>query len=91
MVHDEVTSDSKLKSSWSTDYSEEDVDQDAQNRKLCRVTVDSKYRKTSNTSRVSTVQYNMGVHLVPTYDISCCSRFVWNNYDNIAWIRHKCN
>ena len=30
---------------------EEDVDQDAQNYKLCRVTVNSKYRKTSNTSR----------------------------------------
>ena len=29
----------------------------------------------------------MGVHLVPTYDIS--SRFVWNNYDKIAWIRHR--
>jgi len=28
----------------------------------------------------------MGVHLVPTYDIS--SRFVWNNYDKIAWLRH---
>jgi len=24
---------------------------------------------------------------VPTYNIS--SRFVWNNYDKIAWIRHK--
>jgi len=29
----------------------------------------------------------MGVHLVPTYDIS--SRFVWNNYDKIAWIRYR--
>jgi len=28
----------------------------------------------------------MGVHLVLTYDIS--SRFVWNNYDKVAWIRH---
>jgi len=27
----------------------------------------------------------MGVHLVPTYDI----RFVWNNYDKIAWLRHR--
>jgi len=33
------------------------------------------------------VQYNMGVHLVPIYDIS--SRFVWNNYDKISWIRHR--
>jgi len=48
---------------------EEDVDQDAQNCKLCGVTANSKYRKTSNKPGV---QYNLGVHLVPTvtYDIS---------------------
>jgi len=50
------------------------------------VGLNSKYRKTSNTSRCP---YNMGVHLVRTYDIS--SRFVWNNYDKIAWIRHRIN
>ena len=36
---------------------EEDVDQDAQNGKLCRVTVNSKDRKTSNTSRVSSTTW----------------------------------
>ena len=36
---------------------EEDVDQDAQNCKLCRVIVNSKYRKTSNKSRVSSTTW----------------------------------
>jgi len=36
---------------------EEDVDQDAQNCKLCRVTVNSIYRKTSNSSRVSSTTW----------------------------------
>ena len=75
---DEVTSDNKSKSPWSIvmRMSGRAALQSANSVGLTLIVNTVKLL-----SRIS-MQYNLGVHLVPTYDIS--SRFVWNSEKKIV-------
>ena len=64
-----------------------DREEDVRTRSIAnsRLIVSSKYHKTSNASRVSSTTWvSIWCQL-----IIISGRFVWNNYDKIAWIRHK--